>query len=158
MLAWNAATDNVGVAEYIVYKDNAQITTTTKTNTNISGLNANTQYVFMVKAKDAAGNLSAFAVASVKTSTTDIEMISDDQVSVFPNPVTNSALTVELPDMPSQEILMSLLDMNGIVVFQRSVISDRLIILELPINLNGMYILKIQSSDIVCSKRIFITE
>ncbi|ASR45851.1 glycoside hydrolase family 81 [Paenibacillus kribbensis] len=58
-LEWNAATDNVGVTGYIVYKDGAQAAEVSGTSASITGLNAATSYSFTVKARDAAGNLSA---------------------------------------------------------------------------------------------------
>lgn len=61
-LAWDASTDNVGVTGYTVaYGTSAlEVTGTTAT---VSGLAANTAYTFTVKAKDAAGNVSAASSA-----------------------------------------------------------------------------------------------
>ncbi|MGH6793743.1 MAG: fibronectin type III domain-containing protein, partial [Methylocella sp.] len=58
-LSWSASTDNVGVAGYKVYRNNAQIATTTGTSYSNSGLSASTTYSFAVAAYDAAGNTSA---------------------------------------------------------------------------------------------------
>ncbi len=58
-LSWSAATDNVGVTGYNVYQNGVLKTTTTATSLAVSGLSASTTYSFYVKAKDAAGNLSA---------------------------------------------------------------------------------------------------
>ncbi|SFA98211.1 Por secretion system C-terminal sorting domain-containing protein [Flavobacterium swingsii] len=67
-LSWTASTDNVGVTGYNVYNGAALATTVTGTTATISGLTASTTYSFTVKAKDAAGNLSAASnVASVTT-------------------------------------------------------------------------------------------
>ena len=67
-LAWNASTDNVGVASYEVYRDGLPATTSTGLAATVSGLSPETTYVFTVRAKDAAGNLSgASAAVSVKT-------------------------------------------------------------------------------------------
>lgn len=57
-LSWSAATDNVGVAAYDIYKNNVFLASTKNTTYIISGLNAGTTYTFCVKAKDAKGNLS----------------------------------------------------------------------------------------------------
>ncbi|UNK17158.1 lytic polysaccharide monooxygenase [Paenibacillus sp. N3/727] len=59
-LAWNAATDNVGVTGYKVYNGNTLVTTVSGSTLNytVTGLTANTAYTFTVKAVDAAGNLS----------------------------------------------------------------------------------------------------
>ena len=58
-LSWTAATDNVGVTGYDVYQNGILKTTVTATSLAVSGLSASTAYSFYVKAKDAAGNLSA---------------------------------------------------------------------------------------------------
>ncbi len=58
-LSWNASTDNVSVTEYYVYSGTNQIGTTTANSFVVTGLSASTTYTFTVKAKDAAGNLSA---------------------------------------------------------------------------------------------------
>ncbi|WP_299433608.1 fibronectin type III domain-containing protein [uncultured Aquimarina sp.] len=60
-LSWNAATDNVGVTAYDVYQGSTNLGEATGTSTNITGLTADTAYLFSVKAKDAAGNESAFS-------------------------------------------------------------------------------------------------
>jgi len=58
-LSWGASTDNVGVTGYIVYRNGAQVGTATGTSYSDTGLSASTAYSYTVKAKDAAGNLSA---------------------------------------------------------------------------------------------------
>ncbi|RPH28431.1 MAG: T9SS C-terminal target domain-containing protein [Bacteroidales bacterium] len=58
-LAWTASTDNIGVTGYNIYKNGTLLTTVTGTTYNVTGLTANTSYSFYVKAKDAAGNISA---------------------------------------------------------------------------------------------------
>jgi len=58
-LAWNAATDNTAVTGYEVYRNGALATTVATTSATISGLTPDTDSVFTIKAKDAAGNTSA---------------------------------------------------------------------------------------------------
>lgn len=58
-LSWAAATDNVGVTGYEVYRGTTLLGTVTTTTYNVTGLTAATAYTFSVKAKDAAGNISA---------------------------------------------------------------------------------------------------
>ncbi|WP_260986636.1 chitinase [Paenibacillus xylanexedens] len=68
-LAWNASTDNVGVAGYEVYRNGVLVTSTSATTAVVTGLTAGTTYAFTVKAKDAAGNTSAASTPlSVTTS------------------------------------------------------------------------------------------
>ncbi|MES5824553.1 glycoside hydrolase family 6 protein [Streptomyces sp. RG80] len=70
-LAWTAATDDVGVTGYDVYRNDTRVGSpaagTTYTDT---GLSAATAYSYTVRARDAAGNVSAASAAlSVTTET-----------------------------------------------------------------------------------------
>ena len=58
-LSWNTSTDNVAVTGYNVYQGSTLKATVTSTSYAVTGLTANTAYSFSVKAKDAAGNISA---------------------------------------------------------------------------------------------------
>lgn len=70
-LSWTASTDNVAVTGYDVYQGASIIgSTTTATTYAVTGLSASTAYAFTVKAKDAAGNVSAASnTANVTTLT-----------------------------------------------------------------------------------------
>jgi len=68
-IQWDAATDNVGVTAYQVFQDNNFIGESLITSMHVSGLQAQTTYSFCVKAKDAAGNISACS-ADVQVTTT----------------------------------------------------------------------------------------
>ncbi|MQY07901.1 glycosyl hydrolase family 18 protein [Actinomadura macrotermitis] len=69
-LAWTASTDNVGVTGYDVYQGAAKADTVTGTSATVTGLTPKTAYSFTVKARDAAGNVSA-ASAAVSVTTDD---------------------------------------------------------------------------------------
>jgi chitodextrinase len=72
-LAWTASTDNVGVTGYDVYQGTTLKATVVGTTYTVTGLTAATAYTFSVKAKDAAGNISAASnVVSVTTLTTSV--------------------------------------------------------------------------------------
>lgn len=58
-LEWAAATDNIEVAGYTIYRDGSKIGTASGTSYTASGLSASTTYQFTVEAYDAAGNVSA---------------------------------------------------------------------------------------------------
>jgi endonuclease I/chitodextrinase len=66
-LNWTAATDNVGVVGYEVYKDGVFLTTTTTNSYNVIGLSENTTYNFTVYAKDGAGNKSSVSNTVIVT-------------------------------------------------------------------------------------------
>ncbi len=66
-LAWDPATDNVGVTGYDVYRDGSPVATVTGTSAVDSGVAAGTTYTYTVKARDAAGNTSDPATLPVTT-------------------------------------------------------------------------------------------
>ena len=66
-LTWNASTDNVGVTGYDVFRDGAAITTVGTNSYSNTGLAAGTTYVYAVRARDAAGNVSALSATASAT-------------------------------------------------------------------------------------------
>lgn len=57
-LTWDSATDNVGVTGYQVFRDSTLLATVTNTSYQATNLTPNTTYNFIVRARDAAGNVS----------------------------------------------------------------------------------------------------
>ena len=77
-LSWTASTDNVGVADYRVYRGGAQIGTTAGTTYQDNGLAADTTYGYYVIARDAANNLSsASSPASATTLPSAVPIFED---------------------------------------------------------------------------------
>jgi chitodextrinase len=66
-LTWAAATDNVAVSGYDVYRDGVLLTTVTGRTFSDSGLTPNSTYSYTVRARDAAGNVSAASPAATFT-------------------------------------------------------------------------------------------
>ncbi|MBM2822873.1 MAG: Conserved putative secreted protein [Thermoleophilia bacterium] len=66
-LAWSASTDNVGVARYAVFRNGAELGSTTGQSYALSGLACATSYEVGVDAVDGAGNRSARASATLST-------------------------------------------------------------------------------------------
>ncbi len=64
-LSWTASIDNVAVTGYEIYRNGTLLRTVTGTSDFISGLSPSTSYSMTVKAKDAAGNVSAASNALV---------------------------------------------------------------------------------------------
>ena len=88
-LSWNASTDNVGVTGYDIYNGTNLAGSTTSTFIIINGLSPNTSYSFTIKARDAAGNISASsAIVSVTTSAS-----TDTQAPTAPGNVTCTTKT-----------------------------------------------------------------
>ena len=89
-LTWTAATDNVGVTAYDVYQGATLKTTVTTTSASITGLTASTAYSFTVKAKDAAGNISASSTSVSVTTTAATTTVSDLYFSEYLEGTSNN--------------------------------------------------------------------
>jgi streptogrisin C len=130
-LAWDAATDNVGVAGYDVYNGSTRATSTTGTSVTVTGLSPDTSYSFTVKARDAAGNVSpASGAVSVKTQPgdaggrtlgNDTDFAIRDYQQVF-SPVTSTltgqaattlAVSVTIRHTCAEDLGVTLLDPAG---------------------------------------------
>lgn len=66
-LTWTASTDNVGVTGYDIYRGTTLAGSSTTPSFTATGLTASTAYSFTVRAKDAAGNVSATSAAVAAT-------------------------------------------------------------------------------------------
>ena len=75
-LSWNAATDNVGVTGYLVFRNGTQIATPAGTAYTDAGLTGGS-YTYTVKARDAAGNISP-ASAPLTATTAAVGRVLDD--------------------------------------------------------------------------------
>ncbi|MEP7764841.1 cellulose binding domain-containing protein [Sanguibacter sp. 26GB23] len=62
-LAWTASTDDVAVTGYDVYQGAVKIGSSPTTSYTVTGLTADTEYSFTVRAKDRAGNVSTPSAA-----------------------------------------------------------------------------------------------
>lgn len=92
-LTWSASTDNIGVTGYDVLRSNVVVGSTASTSFTVTGLSPSTTYTFAIRAKDAAGNLSA---ASQPVSvTTDAETDPGTPVFVKGINFNGGAVTVE---------------------------------------------------------------
>ena len=67
LITWNAATDNVGVTGYDIYRNGTLLASPATTSFTDTGLAASTAYNYTVKAKDAAGNVSAASAVAMAT-------------------------------------------------------------------------------------------
>ncbi len=66
-LLWSTSTDNVGVTGYQVFRNGAQVGTTTTTSFTDTNLAPSSTYSYNVKAFDAAGNVSAQSTTAIAT-------------------------------------------------------------------------------------------
>jgi chitodextrinase len=101
-LNWTAATDNVGVTGYRIFRNGSQVGTTTNTSFTDSGLTPSTVYTYSVVAFDAAGNTSSPSGSATATT----QAPPDTQAPTAPTSLTATATsfsTVALNWSPSSD-------------------------------------------------------
>ncbi len=89
-LSWTASTDNVAVTGYDVYQGAVLKATVATTSYAVTGLTASTAYTFSVRAKDAAGNVSA---ASNTVNVTTLAPVADTTAPSAPTSLAASGTT-----------------------------------------------------------------
>ena len=87
-LAWQASSDNVGVASYEVFENNAYVGSVAGNGAGINNLSPGTTYTFTVAACDAAGNCSARSGPATATT-----LAADTQSPSVPNGLVATALS-----------------------------------------------------------------
>ncbi|MFE2040336.1 discoidin domain-containing protein [Streptomyces sp. NPDC059477] len=80
-LSWPAATDDTAVTGYAVYQDGERIAVTAATTLRVSGLTPDTEYSFVVVARDAVLNTSEPSEAAVITTPADHNLALDKPVT-----------------------------------------------------------------------------
>jgi chitodextrinase len=92
-LSWTAATDNVGVTSYKIFRNGTQVGSSGSTSFTDTGLAPNTSYSYTITANDAAGN------ASSQSTTLNTSTVPD---TTAPNPPTG--LTAPTKTMTSIDL------------------------------------------------------
>lgn len=87
-ISWTAATDNVAVTGYRVFRNDVSIGTPTATTFTDTGLSPNTSYAYKVAAFDAAGNQSS------ATSALNVSTLPDTQAPTAPGKPTSPSQTM----------------------------------------------------------------
>ncbi|MEV5028511.1 fibronectin type III domain-containing protein [Paenibacillus sp. LPE1-1-1.1] len=104
-LTWTAATDNVAVTGYDVYRGASLVGSVTGTTFNATGLTQATQYTYTVKAKDAAGNASSGTPITVTTAATPVDTTPPSNVTnVTTTNLTHNSLTVSWSVSSSSDV------------------------------------------------------
>ena len=100
-LSWTASTDNVGVTGYEITRNNTVVATVTGTTYTDSTVTTSTSYSYIVKSKDAAGNVSAASNTATVTTPASVT------VPLAPSNVTatksGSSMAVKWTDRATNE-------------------------------------------------------
>lgn len=112
-LTWSAATDNVGVTGYEVYRDGTPIASIgTPTSYTDSTVSPSTTYTYAVRARDATGNTSELSsdvsVTTPPPSPTVTFAPTDDTYvqQTLPDQAAGSATTLQVDNSPVKNILL----------------------------------------------------
>jgi PQQ-dependent dehydrogenase (s-GDH family) len=102
-ITWNAATDNIGVAGYDVYRNGTKINTSLISGTSyaVTGLASSTTYSFTVVAKDVAGNSSA---SSTAVSVTTLQPVPGSETFTQRTVIANQRMPHDLVYGPDNNI------------------------------------------------------
>ena len=95
-LSWTASTDNVAVTGYQVLRGGIVIATVATTSYSDTGLTAGTNYVYTVKAVDAAGNVSAASGSANATTLTSDTTAPIVAITTTPTSTTVSGTSAAL--------------------------------------------------------------
>jgi len=93
-LSWTAATDNIGVTSYEIFKDFVFLASSAINSYAISRLTESTSYDFTVYAKDAAGNTSLVSNTETFTTLTDSSVASELFISEYTEDGNNKAIEI----------------------------------------------------------------
>ncbi|MET3172223.1 UNVERIFIED_ORG: chitodextrinase [Arthrobacter sp. UYCu721] len=117
-LAWDAATDNVGVTGYKLYRNGTQIADQTGRTYSDSGLSPATAYTYTVKAYDAAMNLSAASSPlTVTTNAPTATGIQRQGMSTLVNTTSATSHTINKPaSAAAGQVCVVSLALNGSTV------------------------------------------
>ena len=135
-LAWDASTDNVAVTEYHIYLNGERQKRVYTTNYTLTGLDAGTEYLVEVEARDAAGNKSSKASIQLVT-----KSISSTVQGTTINPLIRlSGSFIEIEN--SNANIFRIFNLNGQIQSSYTIPERekyRINISELP---KGLYLLK----------------
>jgi len=94
-LSWTASTDNVSVISYDIYQSGVNLYNTVTTSFVVTGLSANTNYCFTVRANDGSGNTSGFSNQACETTSDNGSQTTDLFISEYvEGSVTNKAIEI----------------------------------------------------------------
>ena len=152
LLEWEMPTDDFGVHEYNIYANGELIDNARYPGIRLIDLDGT--LTFSVTALDRAGNESAFSneVTETFTATNIQQLLSEDDIKIYPNPVSNS-INIK-SRFPIQIIKVYTVSGKEKIVYH----SESKNVLEVKLNtfsLNkGLHIMKVQTSEGTLIKKI----
>lgn len=134
-LSWDTASDNVGVAGYTVYRDGAQIATTSATSYSDTGLSANTTYAYNVSAYDSAGNESAQSATSTATTDATSTPPQDNEQNTGGNDGENQTSDNLAPELEIENVSVEEARESAIITFRTNRDATAIVTVTHPVTL-----------------------
>jgi len=151
-LAWDPATDNVGVVMYHVFLGGDLVDSTASTSIVLTGLVAGTRYSINVAALDAEGNKSRNSPPLVVESLSIEDEQAGSEISIYPVPA-RQVLNIAAQD-PIQTI--EVFDLSGRKMLQHAAANSRRTELDISALKQGLYLLRIKQKERIQSWKIQI--
>ncbi|HWC57826.1 MAG TPA: Ig-like domain-containing protein [Candidatus Paceibacterota bacterium] len=146
-LSWTAATDNVGVTSYIIYRAGTKVGTSTTTTYTDSGLAPATTYSYTVAAADAAGNTSAQSTAKALTTAADTQAPSVNITSPLTGVTVASATTLTAAATDNTGVTNVQFFLDGIALGDALTTSPYTLSWNTATTANGSHVLSAVASD-----------
>ena len=102
-LTWSAATDNVAVTGYTLYRDSQNIITTANTSFSDVNLAPNTAYMYSVKAHDGSGNESPLSAEVPVTTLPDPQSTPPPSAPIIQQAQVDSDTQITVSWLPGLE-------------------------------------------------------
>jgi len=150
VLNWSASNDNVSVVGYNIYKDGIYLSTTANTNYQVTGLSIDKEYLFTVKAKDAASNLSDASnqviVKTLPSQSLTANAIYNEETGIV-------TINGTISSGQGKQITILVKDQNGAIKYIDQLVSDAngsfVSIFKINSDVAGIYTVKIGANGIL---------
>jgi hypothetical protein len=152
-LEWDGSNDNLEMWNYDVTMNGEWISTQDTLELAVTDLEPNTQYTFIVIARDASGNIAESEPLVVTTLPTDVPEVNESAgFVIYPNPAAD-VITVEMKTSGLADI--SIYNIQGKLVFSDQ-FSERIVLNRSQLGTSGFYIVRISTEDSTYTRKLII--
>jgi hypothetical protein len=152
-LEWEGSWDNLEMWNYDVLQDGVVISTQDTLELSVTDLEPNTQYTFMVIARDASGNIAESEPLVVTTLETGVPiLIESGNFAMYPNPATD-VIMIEMNTSDLADI--NVYNIQGKLVFSNQ-FTERITLNKSQLGNSGFYIVRISTEGSVYSRKLII--
>ncbi len=145
--------DNLAMWNYDVLQDGVVISTQDTLELSVTDLEPNTQYTFMVIARDASGNIAESEPLVVTTLETGVPiLIESGNFAMYPNPATD-VIMIEMNTSDLADI--NVYNIQGKLVFSTQ-FTERITLNKSQLGNSGFYIVRISTEGSVYSRKLIV--